>query len=671
MRLWLLLIFGLIALISVTAATPDGGTQSPFALGVGARELSLGTASLARCDIATAPIWNGSRLAEAEYYSFSGFHSRLFDADASIQYLGIVVPTLDYGVLALGLSRLGISGIERRDDANFLLGEFDDSRLALNLAYGRKISNYNIGLTLTLEHHSLDSYSATSTPGLNLSISRKFKFNEGRLKYLAMALNGVNLVRPGMKLVEESVSYPYRADAGVSLGLMPFTGLNHRLELSASVNKVDYLDPRFNAGLEYGFEDILYFRGGIRNKKYSFGLGVEYKNLKFDYALVDRDLGSLHMFTLTSAFGSAVSVRRADRVVRREQEFDGLMDQQMTRRNREMVNQLTATGEKMLAEGELVKAANSFDRALFMARNSGLDTLRVATLSIETNNQVEEISRENRYRQYIDSARVKLDEKDYLAAVQLANLARGQRPASAEAATVLQQATTAIEQSSTLVETVRRGLWQSDSLLNYGYINKALNIVTELNQLVPEDSEVKQALKKIKFEHWKEVAVVAQTAAEYVKAGYALDSALVLFPGHQWCQQMRRQISADMRRTQERPPVATPVTAKSLSPEMLKQAELAYEAAQKYFKKGELQQAIEKWETVWRLAPNYQSVRKYLINVYKFVGVDFYGRNQLADAIVVWRKAAELDPENSEISGYIRRSETEIRKLNELSYEHE
>ncbi|MCP4566356.1 MAG: hypothetical protein GY841_02115 [FCB group bacterium] len=671
MRIWLLLIFGLVALISVTAAAPDGGTQSPFALGVGARELSLGTASLAHCDIATAPIWNGSRLAEAEYYCFSGFHSRLFEADASIQYLGIVVPTLDYGVLALGLSRLGISGIERRDDANFLMGEFDDSRLALNLAYGRKISNYNIGLAFTLEHHSLDSYSATSTPGLNLSISRKFKFKKGRLNYLAVALTGLNLVRPGMKLVEEAVSYPYRADAGVSLGLLPFTGLNHRLDLSASVNKVDYLDPRFNAGLEYSFEDILFFRGGIRNERYSYGLGVEYKNIKFDYALVDRDLGSLHMFTLTSSLGSSVSVRRAERVMRREQEFDGLMDQQLTRRNREMVDKLTATGEKMLAEGDLVKAADSFDRALFMARNSGLDTLHIATLSIETSNQVDEISRENRYRQYIDSARVKLDEKDYLAAVQLANLARGERPASAEAAGILQQATTAIEQSSTLVETIRRGLWRSDSLLNYGYVDKALNIVTELNQLVPEDSEVKQALKKIKFEHWKETAVLAQTAAEYGKAGYAVDSALVLFPGHQWCLQMRRQIIADMRRAQEKSPVVVPVAPKSISPEILKQAELAYEAAQKYFKNGELQQAIEKWETVQRLAPNYQSVRKYLINAYKFIGVDFYGRNQLADAVTIWRKAAELDPDNSEISGYIRRTEAEIRKLSELSYEHE
>ena len=43
--------------------------------------------------------------------------------------------------------------------------------------------------------------------------------------------------------------------------------------------------------------------------------------------------------------------------------------------------------------------------------------------------------------------------------------------------------------------------------------------------------------------------------------------------------------------------------------------------------------------------------------------------SRLADAVDVWKKAAGLDPDSSEIAGYIKRTESEIATLEELSYE--
>ena len=93
------------------------------------------------------------------------------------------------------------------------------------------------------------------------------------------------------------------------------------------------------------------------------------------------------------------------------------------------------------------------------------------------------------------------------------------------------------------------------------------------------------------------------------------------------------------------------------------------DSARRYFEDGNLSQAIIHWEKVERLAPDYASVREYLVNAYKFVGVELYSQNKLQEAVDTWQKALRLQPGNDEIARYIRRTENEIRKLHELSYD--
>ena len=51
--------------------------------------------------------------------------------------------------------------------------------------------------------------------------------------------------------------------------------------------------------------------------KYLFWV-VYYKMIKFDYALVDRDLGSIHMFSLTSSLGKPISEKKLLRIQNEE-----------------------------------------------------------------------------------------------------------------------------------------------------------------------------------------------------------------------------------------------------------------------------------------------------------------------------------------------------------------
>ncbi|MCB2230791.1 hypothetical protein KQH82_08760 [bacterium] len=652
-------------------ASDDAGTESPFAFGAGARDLALSGASIAVADFATAPFWNPSRLARAEQYTIAGFHAQLYDSDAAYQYFGAVIPTLDFGTLGVGVFRLGVDGIERRDAGNLLIGDFSDSRLGFYLAYGKTFSGYDVGAALTTEHHSLDDYSATTSPGLTLSIGRRFESTRDWLHHVSATIKATNVIRPAMDLADETTTYPFAFEAGVAVGIVPGTFWDHELTLSAAVSKVDLVDARLKVGIEYSLAEMLHIRSGIRQHKLSFGVGLSYKAIRFDYALVDRDLGALHMFTLTSAFGKSVGERREERRAQQESEFNTLMSERLGSQNRETVDELVERGRAALDAGLLEDAVDVLDRARFMAVASRIDTTEIMPLISDARERLAESRRMIRYGQYLDSAQVELASQDYLSARYFANRALIEVPNSTDAQAILAEADKAISRTAAREETIETRLWTIDSLLSYGQVDQATSILRLLDEYAGSNEAVRRAQRRVTFEQYRQTAGEAYAREDYQHALRALDSAMVLFPGHQWCLDLRSRIRQDMRRVASRPvpeePAAT--VAGPLSPELQREVESAYRSGQQAFQRGDLEAAISQWETVERLSPGYQSVRDYLVNAYKYVGVERYGKNQLGEAVQIWRKAAALAPDNKEIAGYIERTENEIRKLEELSYD--
>ncbi|MFZ5980037.1 MAG: hypothetical protein ACOYVF_05345 [Candidatus Zixiibacteriota bacterium] len=663
------LLFGLV-LTPTGLKAADGGTESPFSLGTGASELALGGANLAVVDAWTAPFWNPSRLAAAERISLGGFHTRLYDDDVAYQYLGLVYPTLDWGAFGLGVFRLNIGGIEKRDINNFYIEDIDDSRLAFYFAYGRTINKYNFGFAVTLEHHALDTYKATSSPGINLSIGRVWVFDKKLLTKVSAGINGRNLLKPKLKLLEEELEYPYSIGLGLSAEIRPNPNWDHRAILSAGLTKVDYVDLRPALGLEYEFSGLLSLRGGVRDGKLSFGAGLSYKMLSFDYSLVDRDMGSLHMFSLTSSFGLPRSEKKQMRDKKREMEFNTLMSDHMTAYNRELVEDLVRQGDEMFGNGDLTRAGDFFDRALFLARNNNLDTVAIYEKTRQVEKQLDDILRAQRYRQYIDSAQDKYENEDYIAARYFANLALTEVPNSAQAQQLVDKADREIRASSSREEMIQNRLWLADSLVDYGRINEAESVLKTLAEFAPDHSGVRLAIKRVEFERLRNEAVTALADNNLPKTVAVLDSALAMFPGHKWWLDFKDRVDREIKVKKTTPEPVAPPKPVVLSAEVKSEVEEAYKTAQNFFKKGDLNEAITHWEKVERLAPNYASVREYLVNAYKYVGVELYSRNDLKGAVGVWRKAAEINPANQEIIKYINRTENEIRKLEELSYEH-
>lgn len=658
----------LLALSGRATAQSDGGYASPFTLGAGARDLALSGANLAQGDFATAAYWNASRLARAQRYTVAAFHSRLYDSDVAYQYVGVVVPTMDIGTFGLGIMRLGIGGIDARDPSNISLGEISDNRFRVYLAYGSRLSGFDVGLAAAIENHSIGDVKATSSPGLDLSASRRLEPGSAAVDHVTVALQLRHLIKPSIKLLDASTSQPLELNLGVSTQLRPRPAGPYAITLAASLTKVENVNPFVAAGVELDIQELLQIRGGIRAGKASVGAGLSVRGIAFDYALVNRDLDVLHMFSLTTSFGRSVSERRQKRELKREADFNNQMQNQLARRNEEMIVQQVARGDELLQAGEVADALARFERALFLARHAGTDTTSIGDRANRARDLLEQKTREENLVINLDSAQSRLQAGDYVGTRYFAGVVLGIDPSSVRALQMLEQANLALTESAAREEAVRDGLVTVDSLLSYGRTETAWERVQALTQIAPKDPTVQSARTRTRFEWWRSRASAASADGDGPAALAALDSALQLYPGHQWCMDMRARTEASLAK----PRVSAPVEAAGpaqLSAELEARVKVLYSDAAEAFERGDLNTAIEDWQEVERLAPDYASVRSYLVRAYKFVGVELYGQDELDLALDAWGKAAELEPHNDEITGYMRRAKNELRKLRELSYD--
>ncbi|MEW5874876.1 MAG: hypothetical protein AB1752_06825 [Candidatus Zixiibacteriota bacterium] len=663
------LLLSVCLLMAAPAAAEDDGTQSPFRFGFGARDLSLGGADVSGCDFSTAAFWNASRLAQAPKAQISLFHANLFESDVNYDYAGIVWPTLDFGSVGIGIARLGVGGIERRDAGNVLLGELSDERLGLYLGYGRTIAGYDLGLTITMEHHQVDRYSATSSPGLDLSVTRRFPMSLGWFRGASFSLDGGNLLNPTTDLVAETVRYPRRYAGSASVDLRPGKASVHSIRLSARLEGSIRNEARSAFGAEYSMGQSLQLRGGLRNGDLSVGAGIAVRSVRLDYGLVGRDLGSVHMFTLSTAFGPTVSERKRHRSERQEQEFQRVMARQLQDQNSTLIDNLIAEGDSALSAGAHEEALRRFDRALFLVRTNGSDTNAVAAKLETALARVRADEREHRYANLVDSATAAYRTNEFLGARYYAELAMREKPEGDSAGILRDLAVVALETITARDQFISERLRTIDSMQAMGDNANALAAAQALDQYTPGNSNIAALLRRIRFEMFRSLAIRRHAEGKTSLAQAALDSASMLYPRHQWCEDFTGQLHAARQRRDTPPPTPAVSQPVKLSRELAAETEAAYRGGRSAFEAGRLQEAIEQWEQVERVAPGYESVRDYLIKAYRLVGVELYGQNDLQAALAMWRNAERLDPANSEIRAFIARAEAELGRLKELSYD--
>ena len=156
-----------------------GTTGASFLkVGVGARELALGSAASSLTEGAGAVNWNPARLAGLKRRDLSASYNMLF-VDESQGFVGYAAPLGDdMGVFGAGVNYLTVSDIEKRTgDTDNPISKFSNNNTAVTLSYARPdvIPGLAVGGNLKYIQQKLDTQNdkALAIPGLVLLLQRQ------------------------------------------------------------------------------------------------------------------------------------------------------------------------------------------------------------------------------------------------------------------------------------------------------------------------------------------------------------------------------------------------------------------------------------------------------------------------------------------------------------------
>ncbi len=317
-------------------------------IGVGARALSMGRAQVSSVKDVTAAYWNPAGLLGIDHqYEFSLMHAEYFAGIAKFDYAAFSTNIYEDNQVAVSLIRFGVDDIPDTRflyDANGALNYdniqfFNAADYALLLSYARDISDVvKLGMNAKIIHRNVGKFA--SAWGFGLDAGGIFLLEQWRVGVMlrditttfnawshnaelvreiyaqtdnVVPVNSLELTLPQAIL---SVTRDFELSEDFSLQTvldlnLTFDGKRNTVASSDAVS----IDPK--AGIEVGYKNIVYLRGGAGNiqrlKDFdattytsfqpSFGLGL-LLNERFyiDYALTD--IGSVsetpysHVFSL-------------------------------------------------------------------------------------------------------------------------------------------------------------------------------------------------------------------------------------------------------------------------------------------------------------------------------------------------------------------------------------
>jgi hypothetical protein len=158
------------------AGDGDGGTQSVFSIGAGARAIGLGRSFVSIADDASAVYWNPATLRNVQRTQFMFMYMPLFGdfTGADYVYFGGVYPTLSAGAFGVGFQRIGTT-FDAYDDISRSLGESDysESQLLFSYAFQRQskwvLGTLATGASFKIVNQNIDPFSSTA-PGVDIGL---------------------------------------------------------------------------------------------------------------------------------------------------------------------------------------------------------------------------------------------------------------------------------------------------------------------------------------------------------------------------------------------------------------------------------------------------------------------------------------------------------------------
>ncbi|MGB2957357.1 MAG: PorV/PorQ family protein [Bacteroidota bacterium] len=332
---YLIICFLLAASMAGAQESNKAGTSAAqfLKIGVGARAMGMGGATVGIVDDASAAYWNPAGLSGVQSFTLIGAHTRWF-ADVTHQYFGVVLPLGDDHRIGASATVLSAGDIEittenqPRGTGTF----YSATDLAIGLSYsGRLVEFFSFGATFKYITQSIYNESASAVAvdlgtilhtGFNgITIGMAFtNFGtslklEGRDLHRTYDPNPNSAANTGVSsyLGTESWELPVNFRVGIGWTVMgPVDAMlrdeTHAVRLGADANHANDGPESAVVGLEYSWRNILALRGGYTFnddvRTWSAGVGLHWGNAQslavgVDYAYTDLDrLGPIHVFTL-------------------------------------------------------------------------------------------------------------------------------------------------------------------------------------------------------------------------------------------------------------------------------------------------------------------------------------------------------------------------------------
>lgn len=324
---------------SIAQETSKAGTTAAqfLKIGVGARAVGMGGAIVGLVNDASSMYWNPSGLVGVNRITtYSNFNDWFLDIEHS--YFGIVFPLDDNNKIGLNVTLLNMGEMEvtneRNPDGTGTF--FNASDIAVGLTYATQIVDFfAFGITAKFINQSIYNESASGFAidlGTTLITGYKgIKVGMSLLNFgTTMQLEGTDLIKNydqnpnnatnigvASNLATEAWDLPLNIKVGIGWNIISneealVWNEMHKLKIAADFNHPIDSPEYLSIGLEYGWHNLLFLRGGYSfndgEKTYSAGAGLIWQisnslALNFDYAYVNYTrLNAIHSISIAVGF---------------------------------------------------------------------------------------------------------------------------------------------------------------------------------------------------------------------------------------------------------------------------------------------------------------------------------------------------------------------------------
>lgn len=288
--------------VPLAIASGPGTTSLNFLkLGVGARQLGMGSAGVALADDVNGVWWNPAAYGSLQRQELSFLYAKWVEGVA-YQHMGYAYPHHQWGTFGVDLTALQVTDVKGFDQRDNPTGDITVQDWSLGVGWGRSLGDrWRVGGVLKGLREQLATVKAT---GVAADIGVTVQ------PWLSGWAEGLNVggalrnVGPNVKFDQVTSGLPLSTDAGVA-----YTTGYDALRVAVDWQRPQAGRSFLKTGFEYWVGEHLALRGGYRSQAdvgngLSLGIGFKAWDLQLDYAFLDQGpFGMAHRVSLLMRFG--------------------------------------------------------------------------------------------------------------------------------------------------------------------------------------------------------------------------------------------------------------------------------------------------------------------------------------------------------------------------------